>query len=427
MIIKQLRDSSEQLPMRLHTITALILVTALAACTNDAESNPTPSPTSTARAAPEVRATTPPTATPTSTAVATSPPTPTIETRPITGLFTDPRPTEPNHIRALGPIPASPFAAWNREDVILYDTATMTERNLGPGWVSIGGAFSPDGSYFAWTAGPPTNLSEVWLMDLSTGDYELLTSGIALRWLDDHTISGRQQYGSNERERFDIRTGEWTDADDVDPNLLPGSDSSEVAGWLLERLARSDYPAWTNRYRLTERTGARLPLEFDAYKAILAPAGTLFVATVPADARIPLPNAGPHIEAGTTNIFAVDPVTGVASYIATAEASAPGWSFDASEGYVAWMDGFCAESELASTMIYDRSSGELTQLDALLWFKLTPNGQLASGVFGASELIDIETLEYVAVLPENVADIAWSADYRYAAIGFQFGHGGPCG
>ncbi len=56
-------------------------------------------------------------------------------------------------------------------------------------------------------------------------------------------------------------------------------------------------------------------------------------------------------------------------------------------------------------------------------------------MFGASALIDPETLEYVAVIPDldptsnapnmSIADdVRWSPDYRYAAHGVAGGHGG---
>ena len=347
------------------------------------------------------------------------------EPRPVTGLFTDPYPTEPDHVGTLSEIPPSPFKPWNGQDVVLYDTLTMTETNLGPGWVGGGAVFSPDGTHLVWTAGQPGDLSEIWLLDLKSGEKRLLISGVAIWWLDDHTLYGRPSFGASDNQRLDIHTTEWSTADDIDPNQLPGSGFARAGRWTLERISQSEYPGWTSSYLVTDSTGANLPLEFDATETVLTPDGSLFVATAPTDAHNPLPNGGPHIEAGTTNIFEVDPTTGVATHIARAEASAPSWSFDASEGYVAWMDGFCARSEFASTMIYSRASGELTQLDALLWFKLASGRHLASGVFGGHQLIDIETLEYSVVLPREVSDVAWSPDYRYAAVGFQFGHGAP--
>ncbi len=62
-----------------------------------------------------------------------------------------------------------------------------------------------------------------------------------------------------------------------------------------------------------------------------------------------------------------------------------------------------------------------------MWLTLTPDGRIGDGPFGASFLVDLATLEYTVVLSRNAGDITWSSDYRYAAVGFQFGHGGPCG
>lgn len=59
---------------------------------------------------------------------------------------------------------------------------------------------------------------------------------------------------------------------------------------------------------------------------------------------------------------------------------------------------------------------------------LTPDGRLtlSQAGLGADAIVDLETLEYEAVLPDGLFDIVWSADFRYAAVGTAAGHGGRC-
>ncbi len=339
---------------------------------------------------------------------------------------------EPAEVRSLGAEPESPFEPWNGEDVVLYDTLTMTETNLGPGYSGFRDAFSPDGTRFAWTAGPPTDLSEVWVLDLETRERRLVATGVIFRWLDDDTLYGRQPMGENTNGRLDVTSGEWSAADDIDPNDLFSTTESER--WRLELpdlelLGPDAYPFWTREFVLHDRTGVLAPLRFEAYQAILAADGGLFIATTPEDQSGPSESLGPHIESGTTEIYEVDPQSGEATYIATAEASAPGWAFDASVSHVAWLDGFCAVSDFSSlrTGVLDRSTRAVTYLDRGLWLSLTPDGQIGVGQFGARALIDLDTLNYTVVLPTDGWDISWSPDYRYAAVGFTFGHGGRCG
>ena len=310
--------------------------------------------------------------------------------RPISGLFVAPGPDrEPVVSRSLGAEPESPFGPWDGRDVVLYDTQTMTATNLGRGFVGLGGAFSPDGSRLAWTAGPPDDLSEIWVIDLESGERELVAAGLALWWLDDETLYGRQQRASNDNQRLDVRSGVWSPADDIDPNRFPTA--TETARWRLEPAdldtdAAGSYPFWSREFVLVDRSGVLPPLRFEARDAVLSPDEALFVAATPEHPSGPVVDQGPHIEFGVSNIFEVDPTTGEATYVARAEASAPGWAFEASGQYVAWMDGFCAADEDAGrTVILDRASGELTSVEQRMWFELTPSGAFAVGAFGARD------------------------------------------
>jgi hypothetical protein len=126
----------------------------------------------------------------------------------------------------------------------------------------------------------------------------------------------------------------------------------------------------------------------------------------------------------TTNIFLVHIPTGQAVFVATARAYPPNWPMIADERYVMWTEDYCPRLE-GKTRIFDRRTGRITETDATLWLDgFTPDGLIASGPFGADELIDPETLQYTAVIPPSEA--VWSPDYRYASVGQVGGHGGLC-
>jgi hypothetical protein len=132
---------------------------------------------------------------------------------------------------------------------------------------------------------------------------------------------------------------------------------------------------------------------------------------------------------GTTNIFLVDLATGEATFVATATynpltGSWPmSWPLVADEKFVIWTESFCGEPR-GLTRIYDRATGEITELNVSDWLVLS-DGRLGFGVQGATAVIDPVTLEYLAVLPE-LSGVSWSPDLRYAAVGQALGRAGVC-
>ncbi len=241
---------------------------------------------------------------------------------------------------------------------------------------------------------------------------------------------------SNDMETVDVETGQRAP---VDPNNRPGDAPlpAVAAGYRLESLGwTSEYPFWRSLFRVTDRAGRLAPMEFEAHSAVLADDGVLFLATSPATITPPPAGQGPHLESGASNIFSVDIETGVATFVATAEASAPNWPLRASSRYIAWTDRFCDLSDASDDRlnVFDRRSGKLTAFEGADWIAgITPRGELALGQFGARSLLDIETEQYTFVMPGKAADspggsdVTWSSDYRYAARGFSGGHGGLCG
>lgn len=325
-------------------------------------------------------------------------------------------------MRELAGRPSSPFAEWNDEDVVLYDIEAMTELNLGPGGFA---RFSPDGTRLAWAAGQLGQWDELWVLDLSTGERRSIGPGRSLRWVDNETLVSHPPGVSNTEEIVDVASGERRPADGI--NLNPVYRPTEAAGWRLERIAQGEYPLWSSTYELTDLRGTHLPLRFDALEAVLALDGTLFVALSPAETS-GAPEEGPHVETGLSNIFAVDPKSGEARYLATALATAPSFPFIATETTVAWTDDACGRTrETRGMRIYDRRSDSITEVLPRQWIVSAVGDVIGLDVFGPKTLIDARTLEYIAVLPENLIDVSWTRDLRYAAVGGVLGHGGPCG
>lgn len=203
----------------------------------------------------------------------------------------------------------------------------------------------------------------------------------------------------------------------------------EFAGFRLEVITTPQpYPFAYTAYRLVDASGRLPPLEFDAFRAQLAPDGALFILTPPVDLRA---QDGPYLgQWGMSNVFQVDPTSGAATWIASAATSVPNSPFSVSERYVVWTENYCRANPTSHdvdgrTRVYDRLITTITELDQGLFVSgITPAGELAAGVFGADVLIEIPSLAYRVRFPDS--DRVWSSDYRYAVVGMTSGHGGPC-
>jgi hypothetical protein len=149
--------------------------------------------------------------------------------------------------------------------------------------------------------------------------------------------------------------------------------------------------------------------------------------------RLETANPGGAIQyaKGTTNLFSVDLKSGRARFLATVRYDPPtrmrplNWPLSAYGNYVAWTEAYCSQPR-GKTRILDRKNGSIRELDGSFWVRLGPGG-LGLGEFGARALVDPATLQYRSVLPDNLGDVTWSPDNRYALTGQVSGHGGLCG
>ena len=326
-----------------------------------------------------------------------------VSSVPVTDLFTDPRPREPDERRELPSPRESSFGVWDGVSTLLYDTQTGEALNLGEGEL---GRFSLDGRWMAWTGGPPGGIEqqEVWAIELATLERRSYGAGRFLRFVDEDLALVRT---SSQLIRLDLASGAREPIDSA-----PTRRTITPDGYELQRIE-------PNVYVLTDPRTEETLLEFEAYKAVPAGPGELAVATVPLDDWM--------------NIFLVDIAAKRAMFVETVKLTVHGnWPFAATEDLVIWTEDYCNFSADEGTRIYERESGRLIELNESLWVTLTPGGLIASGSFGAKELIEPETLERIVVVPQKdpqaptATDVAWSPDYRYFSQGYAGGHGGLC-
>jgi hypothetical protein len=260
------------------------------------------------------------------------------------------------------------------------------------------------------------------VIEVATGQQRSLGPARTVRWTDNDHILVYLPPRSNDQEFVEVSTGKRLPPGGVNPNPTPPPTQS--AGYRLEAVGGGEAPSWTVTFRLTDLAGARSPVEFDGLHAVLTSDGTVILGT-PA---VPTPNPT-VIQDTTSNLFAIDPVTRTATYLATVALTLPNWPLAANARYVAWTDDYCKYGRagpLGHTRIYDRTTKTITELDQSLWVSsVTSDDRLGVGEFGADALLDLKTLSYAVVVPGG--DQAWSPDFKYAAVGSSFGHGGYCG
>jgi hypothetical protein len=330
------------------------------------------------------------------------------------GLFTDPRPSPPDEVRALGPRPHT-FPDWDGVSTMLYDTQSGTATNLGPGSL---GYFSPDSTRMVWIAAPGDyGLGEVWMIDASTLEKRDLGPGRLAIFTDNDHVNIAPDSG-NDSETVDLATGGRTPV----AGLLafqPLLKALTPDGLILER--HEGAAPGMDLYTLNDPLSGAHLLEFGAFAAVPAGSRTLAVMTAPRPSGPP--HDGGWIPA-TTNIFLVDiDHPSDTTFIATTASRWAVWQFAADDRYVVWTDGFC---DGGHGRIYDRTTKKVTEVDAPIWPAMLADGLILDGVFGGRAVIDPVTLQYRGAIPPGFGDSAWSADLRYASLGQYGGHGGVC-
>jgi len=400
-------------------VTSLLVVAGLlaVACGDDDDSRP--GPTSTAAPASEsatgteqATATTTASSTPVATATFAAP-------KGLTGLFHEPRTTA---IKKVTPPAAPPlgFAEWDGSAVI-YDVVAGKETNLGPGSAPV---FSPDGRLAAWSTGDGFAFTdrEVKVIDLATGSVRAIAPGRAPHWLDDDTVAYFLPGTENKLAALNLTTGITTDVTDQrTPNVyidrLVAARETTPDGFRVTSVFASDATplarggqSWKD-VKVTSVATGQVVLAFKAFEAAPAGKGHIVVAASPA---------------GTTvNLFLVAIATGQAEFIATARASEPNFPLVGDDARIAWVDDFCGQPP-GNLTVYDRGEKTVTEVEGVSdYVRLTPDGRLGLGAFGARRLMDPVSFQTVARIPTG-SDVNWSPDYRYASHGWTGGHGGLC-
>ena len=162
-------------------------------------------------------------------------------------------------------------------------------------------------------------------------------------------------------------------------------------------------------------------MTFEAVAA--APAGDSSIAAIAAPVE------------GISNVYIIDIATGAASFVANAVPGKDNIPFSADDRSILWTDGYCGDLPGMVTL-FNRVTGTLTHLDLSSVGKdvdsryalLAPGDQVAIGSFGATYLIDRDTLAFRASVPNRAnghgGNISWSSNYRYASRGIVGRHGG---
>ena len=437
----------------------------LAACSGETNLPPSPTAvatiTSIATRAPETTPTIPPA---TATAGPQGPPAfPTvIENGGVTGTFLEPVRTIVANIASLGEPVVPSFEPWDRQTVVLYDLETGSSTSFGPGFFA---GFSGDGASFGYT-----NDGLLWVVDVGTGEqtsYTISGGGIATLIGDHYAI-----VPAAEGSLVDLDTGERRSVQDIDDpelryaveqRLRPAGGALLGDGLVLRRADWEQAPCSGGseaaqelcraeafeQWWVEELATGRRVLEFRAIAAAPAGPGELVIATSPqcvteagatkwcsevlAALRPTLDRAAPvqTFASGTTNIFIVDIETGAAEFVATATYNPPAfvwpmnWPLIADQDRLVWTESYCGMPQ-GKTRILARATGDITELDGSHWLRWH-GGFIGLGAFSSYAIIDPATLDYVAAVPPELSGVAWSKDFRYAAVGAVLGHGGLCG
>ncbi len=377
----------------------------------------------------------------------------------LKGVYRPPQEVAAASVVELPARPKAQFAAWDGASVVIYDTTTGEAHDFGPGSLAQP-AFGKN--HLVFTSAD----YEVYAVDLRTMEKKSVGHGVLAYFLGDNYIVINP--GNNNYYGYDVLTNKRVDLDEITQPLLQSMLLQRWGGIFLAKWLDGRYAVRLaeNPQDVCENTGAeqracvadvsskwlvedvqtqKIVMAFEANK--VAPAGhnEVVMATTPVcyeaswitdcyDVLSKLEaqsssSGGQVAVEGTTNIFLVDLTTGDATFVATATYNAStglwpmNWPLVANKDFVAWTESYCGDPK-GVTRIYNRATGEITELDRGDWLVLA-DGRLGLGEQGATAIIDPGTLAYLAVLPE-LSGVSWSSDLRYAAVGQGFGRGSVC-
>ncbi len=368
---------------------------------------------------------------------------------------------EPDNDRAMAGVgwdpglkPPSPFPTWRGGEAVIYDTKTMAAIDLGEG-ASV--AFSDDGKYAAWLAGPlelNTSLipgfiarGEASIISLESGEKRSIGPASAVTFVEGGRIAlaaPRTPLENVQWTLYDTATlqrsaDQTTAGNQSESRLLSTGHILKATPTAGTELPRGGYGS--GNFELLDPKDNHVVMAFDAFAVSSADATHLVVARA-ADDYPKEPFRSIDVQ-----IYLLDVTTGLGTWIGAAAASSPNWNLSANERYVLWTNNYCDETPgRAEVILLDRTrnlvrgfSGDadhpLPAESDEAWMFLAPNGLIAQGTFGARALLDPQSGKYVVTLPPidlapgvtgTTPQARWSKDYRYATYYFAGGHGGLC-
>lgn len=341
---------------------------------------------------------------------------PLLELPPVPDV---PRPTV--KVTFAPPLPGRTFDPAPKDNTALYDIERGLTIDLGPGGT---GAFSPDSRHMTWATWGPNQparavADQVWVIDVYTLEKRYLGEGTRPRFWNNNTVMVQVPHPTRPRERtpmlVDIETG-----------------SREPKG---ERKDSVPVPELLHRARLTNAEissdrrdeGMLVVRETSGLKPLLRlPLEVLSAHPLDADTLLIQVGGTPTTEPGPTpwknfHVYLVTVSTQEVTFITTKR---PCEELAGNEDYVAWTESTSTSG--SKLFLYDRRTAAVLEINESFWPVFLSNGMLGHGIVGIERLVDMNTLQYYAVLPEEPFFTSWSPDLKFASAGYTPAHGAGC-
>jgi hypothetical protein len=342
-------------------------------------------------------------------------------TRPVAGLFTEPRTTPVDATRTLPPPPPSPYGGWDGRSVVLVNLETGERIDLGPGRISPASPFDHSSRIFTWGAAPPSaantplSAARVEVMELATGRRTSYGEALTSMALDGHRIIETTPPRSTTPPQnvvIDIASGANLGPLSTGGQWRQHFDGAELT---IEQEPFTTYPVPTDRRFTVVPDDGNAAVVFHA--AYVVPdwsrTGSVFaIVRGPGDA---------------SNAFRIDVDAARATFVATihlpdqvieaiAQGVLPPLGNMAATGasLLVLPDRSCSPD--ARLLVFDSASARLTAIATALLPGWPLLGGLGLGDAPLTPRVDVapDTLRYLHVLP---ASGAWSDDGKWAAFG----------